>query len=135
MLLEQKYPMKRHAETIHRLFVNQMKRSAFILSLITCTLIISAQQPVWDKEECSARIVNAEAAYQAGLFIDCIKTLENALGSCAFSRKEKEDALELLAKAYVETGDHNKADATINQLLLRSPNYELKDDETTELIH
>src|SRR4030042_4743291 len=134
-LLDRRYPMKKHAETIHRLFVNQMKRSAFILSLITCTLIISAQQPVWDKEECSARIINAETAYQAGLFIDCIKTLENALGSCAFSRKEKEDALELLAKAYSETGDNDKADETINQLLLRYPNYELKEAENPEMFN
>ena len=134
-LLDPRYPMKKHAETIHRLFVNQMKRSAFILSLITCTLIISAQQPVWDKEECSARIVNAEAAYQEGNLIDCIKTLENALGSCDFSRKDKERALEILAKAYVETGDNDKADETINKLLVKYPNYELKEAENPEMFN
>lgn len=129
------YLMKRHAETIHRLLVTQMKRSIIILFLTTCTLILRAQQPVLDKPECSARIINAQAAYQAGLFINCIETLENALGSCAFSRKEKELVLELLAKAYVETGDQDNADETIHRLLTNYPNYELKEAENPELFN
>jgi hypothetical protein len=127
--------MKRLAETIYRLPVNQMKSSIIILSLFASTLIINAQQTFWDNEECSARLVNAEVAYQEGLFINCILTLEKALGSCTFSRKEKELALELLAKAYVETGDKDKAEATVNILLKNYPHHELKEAENPELFN
>jgi hypothetical protein len=112
-----------------------MKRTIIILTLLYCHLIIVAQQPYWDKEECADRLTNAEAYYEAGKLIDCIQTLENALNSCDFSRKDKELALELLAKAYEETGDMDKADETINKLLVKYPNYELKEAENPEMFN
>jgi hypothetical protein len=110
-----------------------MKHLIIILSLLTCSFLLRAQQPAWDKEECSARIVNSAASYQSGQFINVITTLENALISCDFSRKEKEQALEMLAKAYVETGDQEKAESTVNIMLKNFPHYELKEAENPEL--
>lgn len=127
--------MKEHAEKIHKPQVNPMKRFVIIIYLITFTLILKAQYQTWDKEECSARITNAETAYQTGLLIDCIKTLENALKSCNYSRKDKERALELLAKSYVETGDMDKAEATVRLLLTNFPLYELREAENPEMFN
>ncbi len=78
---------------------------------------------------------NAETAYKSGLYNNCIITLEVALDSCDYSRKDKERTLELLAKAYVETGDQEKADAIINRLLTKYPNYELKEAENPEMFN
>jgi tetratricopeptide (TPR) repeat protein len=112
-----------------------MKRSVIIFTLISFTLILGAQQPAWDNEECTARLTNAEVFYRTGDLINCIQTLENALKSCDFSRKDKEKALELLARSYVETGDYDKADETINKLLVKYPNYELKEAENPEMFN
>lgn len=127
--------MKKHAVRTNRLPEGPMKRSIIILSLVACSLLLRAQQPVWDKEECASKLTYAEVSYQSGELINCIQTLETALSSCDFTRKEKEKALEILAKAYVETGDQDKADATINRLLTKFPNYELKEAENPEMFN
>lgn len=124
--------MKKHAEKINKLFAREMKYPVIILSLFACTLVLSAQQHSAVNQDCSSRVKNAEVAYGAGLFTDCIKTLEAALGSCNFSRKEKELALELLAKSYVEADEPDKAEAAVNQLLRNYPHYELKEAENPE---
>ncbi len=112
-----------------------MKRSFIILSLLLFTSVSGAQQSSAENEECSVNLLNAESAYQAGLFIDCIKTLEKALGTCSYSRKEKEHALELLAKSYVETDELEKAESTVNLLLIKYPHYELKEAENPEMFN
>jgi FimV-like protein len=57
------------------------------------------------------------------------------MDSCDLTRKEREKVIELLAKAYVETGDNDEADETINKLLEKYPNYELKEAENPEMFN
>jgi hypothetical protein len=112
-----------------------MKRSFIIISLLTCTLVLSAQQPGPKGQGCSAMLKNSEVAYQSGLFNKCIETLEKTLDSCKLTRKNKEKALELLAKAYVETGEKEKAESTVHHLLKNFPHYELRESENPELFN
>jgi tetratricopeptide (TPR) repeat protein len=123
-------------KTTIKLMVKKMKQSILILSLLSIALILTAQKKSYTLENEIKCIVynfsNASAAYQAGLYFDCIKTLEEALDSCDYSRKEKERVLELLAKAYVETGNKDKAEATVNILLKNYPHYEFKSSENPE---
>jgi len=56
--------------------------------------------------------------------------LEPVIRTC--SRKESEQALELLAKAYVEKQDIGKADSVASAMLNRFPHYELNEQENFE---
>lgn len=98
-----------------------------------CSLVLIAQQSAAGDQDCSAKYKSAEVAYLAGLFTECIITLEGMLDSCDFSGKGKERALQLLAKAYVETGEMGKAESAVNLLLKKYPHYELKEAENPEM--
>ena len=106
-----------------------MKRSAIILFILAFTLSAGAQKNsgVFSGGDCSAKLRNAEALYQAGFFNNSIQILEGVQDSCSLSRSEKLLAWELLAKSYVETEDPDKAEAIVNQLLINYPHYELKE--------
>jgi hypothetical protein len=110
-----------------------MKRILFIIIMYVSSLALIAQQPSSGDKDCSAKYKIAEVAYQAGLFTNCIEMLEDMLDSCDLSRKQKERTLQMLAKAYVETGDMGKAESTVNLLLKNYPHYELKEAENPEL--
>ena len=113
-----------------------MKRILFILLILAGTLTLGAQQNSSSgHQDCTDIYRSAEAAYQAGLFTDCIKTLESLLDSCDLSRKQKERTLQMLAKAYVETGETGKAESTVNLLLKNYPHYELKEEENPEMFN
>jgi hypothetical protein len=112
-----------------------MKRTLFILIMFACSLVLIAQQSAAGDQDCSAKYKSAEAAYLAGLFTECIKTLEGMLLSCDFSGKGKERALQMLAKAYVETGEMGKAETAVNLLLKNYPHYELKESENPEMFN
>lgn len=112
-----------------------MKRFLIILILLALMVGLRAQTRPINPIVCAINLKTAETSYQAGLFMNCIELLELSLDSCDLSRKDREKALELLAKAYVETGDQDKADATINRLLTKFPNYELKEAENPEMFN
>jgi hypothetical protein len=105
-----------------------MIRSALILVLIAFALRASGQT------NCSAgeTLKSAGVTYQSGLFLNSIKSLEVLLDSCDITRKEKQQALELLAKSYVEIDDMDKAEATVNILLRNFPHYDLIENENPE---
>jgi hypothetical protein len=112
-----------------------MKRAVILIFLLCCILRAGAQQNnsgSATNQDCSLRLRNAETEYLAGLFYRSITILEEALDSCKLSRSEKQKALELLAKSYVETGDMDKAEATVNILLKNFPHYESTDPENPE---
>jgi len=113
-----------------------MKRTQVILLLLTGTMWLAAQSTSTSLyQDCTAIYKSAEDAYQAGLFTDCIEMLEEMLDSCDLSRKQKERTLQMLAKAYVETGETGKAETTVNVLLKNFPHYELKETENPELFN
>jgi tetratricopeptide (TPR) repeat protein len=105
--------------------------------MVTGAVVLSAQQNNvrirTDPEDCLTRLTDAESAYQNGQFNNCIDVLERALNLCIYSRSDKLRALEILAKSYVETGEMDKADATVNLLLKNFPHYESNDPENPEL--
>jgi len=105
-----------------------MKRKALILVLILFALRASGQT------NCSAdeTLKSAGIAYQSGLFLNSIKSLEVLLDSCDITRKEKQQALELLAKSYVEIDEMDKAETTVNILLRNFPHYDLIESENPE---
>jgi hypothetical protein len=112
-----------------------MKRILFILFIIAGILPVAAQSGSSVSQECSAKYKSAEDAFQAGHFTICIEMVEEMLETCDFSRKQKERALQMLAKAYVESGETGKAESTVNILLRNFPHYELKEAENPELFN
>lgn len=82
---------------------------------------------------CLENLTQAESAYLNGRFYLCIDILERALDSCKYSKIQKQKVIELLAKSYVETGEMDKAEATVNLLLINFPHYESNDPENPEL--
>ena len=114
---------------------SKMKCSFIILFLITSAISVAGQQNnsiIETVQECSGKLKAAEASYQTGQYIKCINALENILDSCDLTKKEKQQALELLAKSYVETNEMDKADATVNLLLKKFPHYDLIESENPE---
>lgn len=85
--------------------------------------------------DCTARLMSAENAYQSGQFLTAIELLEKALDSCDFSRKEKEQALELLALSYIEAGENGKAETTVKILLKKFPHYDLREERNPEMFN
>ena len=115
-----------------------MKKSLFIVFLVSLTLVSAAQQDgavSSAARDCSGLLRNAEINYNSGHFLNCINILEEVLDSCSLTRKEKQLALELLARSYVETGDPVKAESAINTMLRKFPHYELKESENPELFN
>jgi len=113
----------------------RMKRIAIIEFLLAFTIVISGQTKNPSNDiiiDCSERLKAGEIAYQSGHFMSCINSVELLLDSCDLSRKEKQQALELLAKSYVEIDDMDKADATVNLLLKKFPHYDLIESENPE---
>jgi hypothetical protein len=113
-----------------------MKRTIIIEFLLAITITINGQinnSAVETAKDCSGLLKAAEIAYQSGLFMNCINSVEILLDSCDITRKEKQVALELLAKSYVETNEMGKADATVNLLLKKFPHYDLVESGNPEM--
>jgi hypothetical protein len=127
--------MKNHATETLSLQVKRMKKIVIILSLLSCTMNLSAQELSFNYFDCVIRLKNAEALYLDGLFLNCIETIEASLDSCDLPRKDKEKALELLAKSYVETGQMEMAEVTVNLLLKNYPHYVSDDPGNPELFN
>ena len=112
-----------------------MKRIVFILILFSISCLLPGQGvDTGTKTDggCLAVIQEADRLYQYGLYNSCIDVLSGVLKTCNLTRNEKTLALELLAKAYTETDDPEKADSAVNLMLHNSPHYELKEQDNPE---
>jgi outer membrane protein W len=111
--------------------------SLILMFLFSCSLVQGQKtvKPVKNDQACSDIIKEADRLFPEGHYDRCITDLEEVMKSCDLSRGEKEHSLELLAKAYVETGDIGKADATVNILLKGFPHYELKEADNSEVFN
>lgn len=108
----------------------------FIFSAsVTCLAGQQNDQVATNVRDCSGKLRDAESAYQAGQFLSAIEVLEESLDSCDLSRKQKELALELLAKSYLEAGENGKAETTVNILLKKFPHYDLREDRNPEMFN
>jgi hypothetical protein len=112
-----------------------MKRIFFILMLFSGYCLIQSQTPKAGTKtgaECSESVMEADRLYQDGLYDKCIDLLEGILKSCILSKREKERAMELLARAYIETDEPGKAETIVNLMLKNYPHYELIDQDNPE---
>ncbi len=82
--------------------------------------------------DCNTVVSESAQLFDAGIYDRCIIDLENALKYCELSKTDKKSTLELLAKAYVETGDLEMADITVNILLKNYPHYDLDESPNYE---
>jgi hypothetical protein len=113
----------------------EMKRK-----IILCFLIVVSQISIYGQgninilssDQCSFLLKESDHAFSNGLYEICIEKTELLLSSCKLSKKEKEHALEMLAKAYVETHDAGKAEAVVKTLLNKFPHYELNENGNSE---
>jgi hypothetical protein len=112
-----------------------MRRYLFIFFILLKFLEASGQKSglvTADAGVSSGLLADAGVAYNSGLYLKCINIIEQLLDTCNLPRKERQIALEMLAKAYVETGDPLKAEATVSILLRKFPHYELIESENPE---
>ncbi len=84
------------------------------------------------QNNCEQNIKQAEDLYNSGDYENCIQIIEKSIKECNFSKKKREDALELLAKSYLEQDNLVQADATVQRLLENNPHYELKETDIHE---
>jgi hypothetical protein len=111
-----------------------MKRIIFIIILISMHYLLQGQtEGLRTNGDCIAVVKEADRLFEDGIYDKCIITLENLLGTCDLPKIEKEHSMELLAKAYAETDEPDKADAAVNILLKNFPHYELKEEVNSEL--
>jgi hypothetical protein len=112
-----------------------MKHIVFIL------IFYSGCWPLWGQtsdigtktdSQCLTIIKEADRLFQDGLYDRCIETLEGVLKNCSLSRSEKMHTMEILAKAYIEADDPDKAEAVVNVMLNNFPHYELKEQDNSE---
>ncbi len=112
-----------------------MKRIVFILILFSISCLLPGQEVDKGTKTNGGSLVviqEADKLYQYGLYNRCIDILSGVLKTCSLTRNEKTLALELLAKAYTETDDPEKADSAVNIMLHTSPHYELKEQDNPE---
>jgi hypothetical protein len=127
--------MKKPAEEILNDETEIMKRIVFILILFSGCCLVNGQtgdSSVKADSGCLAVVNEADRLFQEGIYERCIDVLEGVLRTCSLSKSEKTIAMELLAKAYLETDDPGKAESTINQMLNHYPHYELKEQNNPE---
>jgi hypothetical protein len=113
-----------------------MKHLIFILILFTGCYLASGQpgKTLYKSDtECTSLLNQAGKLFNEGQYLKCISDLEGVLKSCDLSKSEKEHAMELLARAYIEVDEPGKADAAVKRLLVRFPHYELKESDNSEL--
>lgn len=99
----------------------------FILFFILCFDLTTKAQ-----NTCEQNLKQAEGLYNSGMYENCIQILDKSVKECNFSKKKKEDALELLAKSYLEQDNLIQAEATVQNLLENNPHYELKETDSHE---
>jgi len=98
-----------------------------ILFFILCFALTTKSQ-----NSCEQSIKQAGEFYNNGDYENSVSILEKAIKECNFSKKKKEDALELLAKSYLEQDNLIKAETTVKSLLENNPHYELKETGSNE---
>lgn len=104
----------------------------FSLLLISCNDLLAQDEAVLEPEVCSVMISAATGMYNEGHYEACIDQLKRVLSECDLSRNVKEEAMELLAKSYVEINDQKMADRSVEALLKEYPHYELNERENYE---
>lgn len=115
-----------------------MKKNFLILLILFCPFILSSQEGTSDfrsEYEVLSDFGRAESMFQDGLYDRCIDILEGLLKNSELSKREKALALELIAKAYLETDNPGKAESSVNLMLKNNPHYYLNEKDNSELFN
>jgi hypothetical protein len=123
------------ASETHNTGIQMMKKLYFILILITGYSAVQCQVgEIGTKSvsKCSELVIEADMLFQEGRYDKCSDLLEVVLRTCDLSRSEKEQAMELMAKTYLETDEPGKAETAVNIMLKNYPHYELIDSDNPE---
>jgi hypothetical protein len=101
--------------------------------LLSCLYASGQDQgPVMEPDKCRKVIADAEMFFQDGLYDNSVELLERVLHDCEISGKEREHAMEILAKSYVELHDPGRAVSVVEAMLKKYPHYELNENENFE---
>ncbi len=103
-----------------------MNRFFFFFIFFFIVLSTNAQN------SCDQNLKQAEELYNSGDYSNCIQILEKSVKECNYSRKKKENALELLSKSHLEQDNITQAETSVQSLLKNNPYYELKETATQE---
>ena len=114
-----------------------MKKIYIIIILFSSYSLVGVQAQTDDavglnERECAEKVMEADRFFQEGFYDKCIEMLEGVLKSCNLAKGEKGYAMELLAKAYLETDEPGKAESTVNLMLRNNPHYNLIDQNNPE---
>jgi len=130
-----KFHMKKPGPEVQLSNTRLMKRAIFILILFSGSWLLLGQTAdivVNTDIDFSASVREADRLYQAGSYDRCIILLEEMQKTFALAKNEKLLALELLAKAYLETDNPGKAEYVVSLLLHNYPHYDLKEKDNPE---
>ena len=107
-----------------------MKKHVTILILLFVVhAAIGQDSPDVNKlQDYEIKLKEAENLFTDGHYDKCIADLEWILKSCRLSKNEKENVLQLLAKADLEIGQPGQADSALDALLKNNPHYQLNED-------
>jgi hypothetical protein len=128
-------PMKMAAEKIGDVSGSYMKKTVIIVTLLFSVFHLNGQRPASlmpEEQVCRKLLSEADSLFSKGIYDLSIGMLEDILENCELSKEDKLKAMEILAKAYVETDDPEKADATIALMLKDFPHYELDEQDNPE---
>jgi hypothetical protein len=111
-----------------------MRKIIFILMISIYSLRLGGQNQTLNNliipvtaDSCLKILFQADRLFQEGYYDKCINDLNGILKMCSLARNDKEHAMELLSKAYLEVDNKAKADSVLNRMLIRFPHYESKD--------
>lgn len=111
-------------------------KKIFTIVLFLSFILHATSQNLGDslqnKIECSSFLNDADVAFQNGLYTSCVDILEQGLQVCDLNKIQREQALELLSKAYIELDNTEQIDNSIIRLLTNNPHYELKPENYSE---
>ncbi len=99
-----------------------LSRAFLLLTMLFCVVLNSQSQ-----DNCQTMIRDAELVFESGNYDDCINILENALKDCNYSSQEKEEALIVLIRAYLEEDNIDEVNKGIVKLLKNNPNFKLRE--------
>jgi tetratricopeptide (TPR) repeat protein len=95
-----------------------MKNLPFLLLFISVTVFAQ------EKSECRQKVVMGENLFKQGLYSQSEATIKQAIDNCRLSRKNRQDAYEILTRLNIETDNIDEANKYLKKVIRLNPNYQ-----------